>query len=46
MAFGRLHGLSVLSLGVAMLAAAVVVALTVVAQHRADGRRALPQQQG
>ena len=45
-AFGRLHGLSVLSLGVAMLAAAVVVALTVAAQHRADGQRALPQQQG
>jgi hypothetical protein len=34
-AFGRLHGMSVLALGVAMVAAAVVVALTVVAERRA-----------
>jgi hypothetical protein len=34
--FGRLHGMSVLSLGVAMLAAAIVVALTVAAERRAE----------
>jgi hypothetical protein len=43
-AFGKLHGLSVASLGLAMLAAAAVVALTVAAECRAGAPRPITQQ--
>jgi hypothetical protein len=44
-AFGKLHGLSVASLGLAMLAAAAVVALAVAAEWRAGAGRPSTQQQ-